>query len=160
MDTTGRAKPGQYLTFHLRGQLYGLPIAVVREINRVGEIAPVPQTHSFVAGVINLRGKIIPVVDLRLKFGFEKIDHTKETCVIVIEGEDGQVGTIVDSVSGVVELEANQIEPTPVMGDPEKLGFVIGMGKVDNKVVILVDAVNALSKAHLAKVVETVTQAA
>lgn len=159
MENEIKAKPGQYLTFHLRNQLYGLSIAVVREINRVSDIAPVPQTHPFVAGVMNLRGKIIPVVDLRLKFGFEKTQHTKETCVIVIEGESGQIGTIVDSVSGVIELDVGQIEPTPMMGDPEKLGFVIGMGKHDNKVIILVDAVYALSRAHLGDSIEMIRAA-
>lgn len=149
MDKAAMAQPGQYLTFLLSRQAYGVPIATVREINRVSEITPVPQTPTFVAGVMNLRGKVIPVVDLNMKFGFEKARHSKETCIIVIEGADGQIGTIVDAVSGVVELTAAQIEPPPTMGDMTKLSFVIGMGKYEDTVVILVDAVLALARANL-----------
>ena len=140
------ADAGQYLTFQLAGQAYGLPIASVREINRVSDIAPVPQAAAFVAGVINLRGKVIPVVDLRLKFGIEEIAATKETCIIVIESDHGQVGTIVDAVRGVLELAAAQIEPPPMLGDDDRLSFLIGMGKVDEHVVVLVDVAAALSR--------------
>lgn len=153
MEMTIKAKAGQYLTFNLKGRPYGVPIASVREINRLSDIAPVPHTPEFVAGVMNLRGKVIPVVSLRLKFGFEETEHTKHTCIIVIEGADGQVGIIVDSVSGVVELTTEQIAPPPVMGDMERLDFVIGMGKTENTVVILVDAVLALSRDNLAEYV-------
>lgn len=139
------AQAGQYLTFILKGQTYGLPISSVQEINRMSEIAPVPRTPKFVAGVMNLRGKVISVVDLRLKFGFEKTNYTKETCIIVIEGKNGQVGTIVDSVSAVVDLAPNQIEPAPVMGDGHELAFIVGMGKTENTVIILVDVVRALA---------------
>lgn len=141
-----QAQPGQYLTFTLKSQLYGVPIATVREINRVTEITPVPQTPEFVSGVINLRGKVIPVVNLRMRFGFERCEHTKQTCIIVIEGEAGQVGMIVDSVSGVMDFDASQIEPPPVLGNQEKMGFVIGMGKNEQNVVILVDIVGALAR--------------
>jgi purine-binding chemotaxis protein CheW len=152
MDQATKAKPGQYLTFNLNSRPYGVPIASVREINRLSDIAPVPHTPEFVAGVMNLRGKVIPVISLRRKFGFRDADHTKHTCIIVIEGVDGQVGIIVDSVSGVIDLAAEQIEPAPVMGEPERLDFIIGMGKTDNVVVILVDAVMALSRDNLATV--------
>src|SRR5690242_9195390 len=105
------AKPGQYLTFTLKDQAYAVPIASVREINRVVEITPVPQTPFFVAGVMNLRGRVIPVIDLRLKFGFETSEHTRQTCIIVVEGTQGEFGAIVDSVTGVVDFTAQQIEP-------------------------------------------------
>ncbi len=147
-----QARPGQYLTFMLRKQAYGVPIGTVREINRVTDITPVPQTPHFVAGVMNLRGKVIPVVDLRLKFGMESEGRTKETCIIVIEAESGQVGMIVDSVSGVIDLVTTQIEPAPVMGDEKRLGFVMGMGKVEQTVIILVDIVRALGKEELGHV--------
>lgn len=147
-----QAAPGQYLTFVLKSQAYGVPIGTVREINRVTDITTVPQTPSFVAGVMNLRGKVIPVVDLRLKFGFESAAHTRQTCIIVIEGEAGQVGMIVDSVSGVIDLVAAQIDPPPVMGDESKLGFVMGIGKVENNVLILVDIVQTLSKEELTSI--------
>lgn len=146
------AKPGQYLTFTLNAQLYGVSIGTIREINRVSEITPVPRTRAFVAGVMNLRGKVIPVVNLRMKLGFEAIGYTKETCIIVIETPLGQVGMIVDSVSGVIELAENQIEPTPNLGDISNSEFVLGMGKLENKVVILIDIVGALSSQQLVDV--------
>src|SRR4051812_5909453 len=104
------AKPGQYLTFMLNTQAYGVPIGSVREINRVVEITVVPQTPFFVAGVMNLRGRVIPVVDLRLRFNFPATPHTRHTCIIVVEGTQGQFGAIVDSVIGVVDFADNQIE--------------------------------------------------
>jgi purine-binding chemotaxis protein CheW len=94
---------------------------------------------------MNLRGKIIPVVNLRVKFGMDAQDTTRDTCIIVIDTEIGQVGMIVDSVKEVVDLEENQIEPSPVLGNEHAMSFVRGMGKVDNKVVILVDIVAAFS---------------
>lgn len=143
------AKPGQYLTFVLNSQLYGVPIGTVREINRLSEITPVPKTPVFVAGVMNLRGKVIPVVNLRLKLGFQETQHTKETCIIVIETAVGQVGMIVDSVRGVIELVSNQIEPTPNLGNSSETEFVMGMGKLENTVIILIDIVRALSANQL-----------
>lgn len=148
----------QYLTFYLKSQLFGVPIGAVREINRLSEITPVPQTPSFVAGVINLRGKVIPVVDLRLKFSMEIAPHTRQTCIIVIEGDIGQVGMIVDSVSGVIDLSENQIEPRPTMGDDVKLAFVLGLGKIDNMVVILVDIIKALGREEFTKIYAQIEQ--
>lgn len=143
------AKPGQYLTFVLNQQLYGVPIGTVREINRMSDITPVPKTPDYVAGVMNLRGKVIPVINLRMKLNFNAVPTTKETCIIVIETPVGQVGMIVDSVSGVIELVSTQIEPTPNLGNPSETEFVLGMGKVENKVVILIDIVRALSNNQL-----------
>lgn len=145
MSEINKAKPGQYLTFQLMSEQYGVAIETVREINQFGEITPVPRTPDYVKGVMNLRGKIIPVVNLRIKFGMEAIDTTRDTCIIVIETEIGQVGMIVDSVKEVVDLHDNQIEPSPVLGNNHAMSFVRGMGKVDNRVVILVDIVAAFS---------------
>ena len=144
MEHIQKATAGQYLTFQLKGQGYGVQIGTVREINRVAEITRVPQAPRFVAGVINLRGKVIPVVNLRCKFGMEAIDNTKETCIIVIEGKEGQIGMIVDSVTGVQDLAADQIEAAPAMGNEQDLAYVIGMGKIESKVLILIDIVRAL----------------
>ncbi len=148
---TNIAKPGQYLTFHLNGQSYGVPIGTVREINRVSEITPVPQTPEFVAGVMNLRGKVITVVNLRLKLGMPKIGYTKETCIVVIESEVGQVGTIIDSVNGVTALLENQIEANPA-GSASGDIYVSGMGKVENQVIILLDIVQCLSRDQLTEI--------
>ena len=161
METVAKkANPGQYLTFSINSQLYGVPIGTVREINRVTDITPVPQTPVFVAGVMNLRGKVIPVIELRVKFGIAKTAQTKQTCIIVIEGETGQVGMIVDSVSGVIELTAEQIEPAPVLGNDADMAYVMGMGKVDKGVVVLVDIVRALSRDNLTGIVESTQKAA
>lgn len=144
-DTNLRAKPGQYLTFQLISEQYGVAIETVREINRVGEITPVPKTPDFVKGVMNLRGKIIPVVDLRVKFGMPSQGYTRDTCIIVIDSNIGQVGMIVDSVKEVVDLNNEQIEPPPMLGNEKTLAFVRGMGKIENRVIILVDVVSAFS---------------
>ena len=143
------AKPGQYLTFILKTQAYGVPIGSVKEINRVVEITPVPQTPFFVAGVMNLRGRVIPVVDLRLKFGFEPSPHTRQTCIIVVEGIQGEFGAIVDSVTGVVDLAANQLEPAPTLGADARLGFIMGMAKIEENVVIIVNIAEVLAKDQL-----------
>lgn len=144
-----KAKPGQYLTFQLQNEQYGVPIETVREINRVVEITPVPRTPEYVKGVMNLRGKIIPVVNLRVKFGMDAQEHTRDTCIIVIDTEIGQVGMIVDSVKEVADLNESQIEPSPVLGNEATMSFVRGMGKVDNRVIILVDIVSAFSHEQL-----------
>ncbi|XGC80491.1 chemotaxis protein CheW [Bdellovibrio bacteriovorus] len=144
-DTSTKAKPGQYLTFQLMSEQYGVAIETVREINQFGEITPVPRTPDYVKGVMNLRGKIIPVVNLRIKFGMAPQDSTRDTCIIVIDTEIGQVGMIVDSVKEVVDLQDSQIEPAPILGNQAAMSFVRGMGKVDSKVVILVDIVSAFS---------------
>ena len=160
MDNQSKAIPGQYLTFLLRKQLYGVDIGTVREINRVSEITSVPKTPKYVAGVMNLRGKVIPVVDIRSKFGMELIGHTKETCIIVIEADHGQIGIIVDAVSGVIDLKTENIEPRPTMGKNADLEYVMGLGKIDNQVVILVNIVSALSKEALSGIQEVVEKSA
>ena len=146
------AKAGQYLTFYLKSQSYGVPIAAVREINQLSDIVQIPKTPNFVMGVMNLRGKVIPVVDLRLKFGMDKTPHTKETCIIVIETKLGQVGAVVDAVSEVVDLTNEQIGPAPVLGEEKELSFVKGMGKLNDTVIVLVDVVNALSKEEFTRI--------
>jgi purine-binding chemotaxis protein CheW len=161
-DISTKAKPGQYLTFQLMSEQYGVAIETVREINQFGEITPVPRTPEYVKGVMNLRGKIIPVVNLRIKFGMEAQGTTRDTCIIVIDTEIGQVGMIVDSVKEVVDLQENQIEPSPVLGNGNAMSFVRGMGKVDNLVVILVDIVSAFSSEQMGQMADfsTPTQAA
>lgn len=138
------AMPGQYLTFSLNAQTYGIPIATVREINRVLDITPVPQTPDYVAGIINLRGKIIPVINLRKRLGFTIQDYTKQTCIVVIDCPTGQVGAIVDTVSSVSDFAANQIEPAPELsGDIAR--YILGVGKLDKSVIILLDIVGSIT---------------
>jgi purine-binding chemotaxis protein CheW len=101
---------------------------------------------------MNLRGKIIPVINLRVKFGMNAQDYTRDTCIIVIDSDIGQVGMIVDSVKEVAELTDVQIEPPPILGNDANMTFVTGMGKLDNRVIILVDVVKALSHDHLSEI--------
>ena len=149
MSETTKAQPGQYLTFQLMNEQYGVPIETVREINRVGEITPVPRTPDFVKGVMNLRGKIIPVINLRVRFGMSSQEYIRDTCIIVIDTDFGQVGMIVDAVKEVADLAQNQIGPAPVLGNERTMSFIRGMGKIEDKVIILVDVVSALSQEHM-----------
>ncbi len=143
----------KFMTFNLRSEQYGFPIEVVREINRVAEITPVPKTPEFVRGVMNLRGRIIPVVDLRLKFGFEKCENTRDTCIVVIEAEVGMVGLVVDSVREVVDLAKEQIQTPPQLGKPGETSFIQGLGKINDNVIILIDVLSAFSKEKMADLV-------
>lgn len=160
MSESTKALPGQYLTFQLMTEQYGVPIETVREINRVGEITPVPRTPNFVKGVMNLRGKIIPVINLRVRFGMDSQEYTRDTCIIVIDTDFGQVGMIVDAVKEVADLDQNQIEPPPVLGNEKTMSFIRGMGKLDDKVIILVDVVTALSHEHLTQMQKAVEESA
>ncbi len=154
MSEIKKAKAGQYLTFQLMSEQYGVPIASVREINRVGEITPVPKTPEFVKGVMNLRGKIIPVINLRVRFGMPSVDYTRDTCIIVIDSDFGQVGMIVDAVREVADFSQNQIEPPPMLGNEKTMDFIRGMGKFEDRVIILIDVVSALSQEQLTQMQE------
>ncbi|NUM58886.1 MAG: chemotaxis protein CheW [Bdellovibrionaceae bacterium] len=140
------AKPGQFLTFKLLKEFYGVAIENIREINRVGEITPVPKTPHYIKGVMNLRGKIIPVVNLRERFGLPSEEYTRDTCIIVIDTPAGFVGLIVDSVKEVVTLDEKVIEPAPNISQSDSGQFITGMGKLEDKVLILVDIVAAFSQ--------------
>jgi purine-binding chemotaxis protein CheW len=139
------ASAGQYLTFRLSDRAFGVPVSSVREINRMTDITPVPRTPEFISGVMNLRGKIVPVVDLRIKLGLGSQSATRNTCIVVIESESRLMGVIVDAVSSVIELQASQIEPAPSLGDTERYRYLIGMGKVEQDLVILLDVAATLS---------------
>ena len=136
---------GQFLTFSLNSEEYGIEILKVREIIGVMDITTVPQTPDFMKGVINLRGKVIPVVDLRLKFSMHEEEYTQETCVIVVEADSSQVGIIVDSVSEVLDIKSGEIEETPSLGQGIDTNFIMGLGKVKEKIIILLDIEQILS---------------
>ena len=135
---------GKYLTFALGKEEYGIGILKVREIIGVMEITAVPHTEHYVKGVINLRGRVIPVLDLRLKFGMEHHPYDERTCIIVIEimGASGpiQVGMLVDSVSEVLNITREEIEPPPAFGTHLDADYLLGMAKVKGQVKILLDA--------------------
>ena len=136
-------KEGKYLTFVLNKEQYGLEILKVREIIGYMNITCVPRTPSYVKGVINLRGQVIPVIDLRLKFDMEEIDVTDQTCIIVVEisveGRKCLTGIIVDNVSEVLDITKEQIEEPPQFGAAVDTSFILGLGKIGNQVKILLD---------------------
>lgn len=146
-----RGYEGKYLTFVLGGEEYGLEILKVREIIGIMDITSVPQTPVFIKGVINLRGKVIPVIDLRLKFGMEEAQPTDETCIIVVDMGGSLIGIFVDTVSEVLDVVADQIEPPPSFGSSIDTGFILGMGKIKGKVKILLDIDRVLSAEELTR---------
>ncbi len=147
-----RTRDGKYLTFVLGDEEYGLEILRVREILGMLPITAVPRTPPFVKGVINLRGKVIPVVDLRLKFGMPEIEHSQETCVVVVEVGEVQMGIIVDTVQEVLDITEDMVEDAPSFGTKVDTDFILGMGKVNNKVKILLDIEKVLSSEELVAV--------
>ena len=154
-DKTGQGRlAGKYLTFKLGQEEFGLEILKVQEIIKMMEITKVPRTPDFVRGVINLRGKVIPVTDLRLKFSMEALATTDKTCVIVVQVKKGEghitTGIIVDEVSEVLDVLADQIEPAPEFGSSVDTSFILGMGKVGKRVVMLLDVDRVLSSGDLA----------
>jgi purine-binding chemotaxis protein CheW len=154
------ALAGKYLTFALADEEYGLPVLKVREIIKMMDITAVPQVPGHIKGVINLRGKVIPVVDLRLKFGFPSQEYTERTCIIVVEvalsAGPVMLGIIVDHVSEVLNILPEEIEQTPEFGERVKTDYMKGIAKVKGKVKILLDLDRVLG----AEGVVTVSRAA
>lgn len=146
-------KAGKYLTFSLADEEYGIGILKVKEIIGMMPITSVPRTPEFVKGVINLRGKVIPVMDLRLKFGMPAIDYTDRTCIIVVEidTEDMtiQIGIVVDSVSEVLNIREEEMENAPSFGTQVDTAYILGMAKIDSGVKILLDIDRVLSTREL-----------
>lgn len=140
---------GKYLTFILNEEIYGIEILKVREIIGLMDITNVPQTPDYMKGVINLRGKVIPVIDLRLKFSMQEEEHTQETCVIVVEVDGTSIGIIVDSVSEVSDIGGKEIEVAPRFGQGIDTSFIMGLGKVKEKIIILLDIETVLSAEEL-----------
>jgi len=143
------AKGGKYLTFALGKEEYGLEILKVREIIGWMDITTMPRTPAYIKGVVNLRGQVIAVVDLRTKFGMEAAARTEQTCIIVVEIRHEQrklsTGIIVDRVSEVLEIPGDNIEPAPSFGATVATDFILGMGKVGESVKILLDIDKVLS---------------
>jgi purine-binding chemotaxis protein CheW len=136
-------REGKYLTFALAHEEYGLEILKVREIIGYMDITAVPQTPSHIRGVINLRGQVIPVVDLRTKFGMETAEVTEQTCIIVVEitqsGRKFNTGIVVDLVQEVLDIAGNDIEEAPQFGGSVDTDFILGMAKIGDSVKILLD---------------------
>lgn len=133
----------QYLTFRLQEEVYAVDVANIREILDFTTVTKVPRTPDFMRGVINLRGSVVPVVDLKLKFGLPETEKTVNTCIIVMElsigGETVVIGSLADAVQEVLEMEPEQIVPAPRIGTGMKTEFIRGMGKHNDKFIIILD---------------------
>jgi purine-binding chemotaxis protein CheW len=146
----------QYLTFGLGKEEFALEIIRVREVLDYTTITKVPRMPEFLRGVINLRGNVVPVIDLRLKLGMFAAERTKDTCIVIVEiqmdGEQMQLGCLTDSVQEVIDLDPSQIEPAPRIGTKLNTEFIQGMGKKDDKFLIILDIDRVLSSGELAVV--------
>jgi len=151
--TRAAAHGGKYLTFSLADEEYGLEILKVREIIGIMDITAVPQMPPYVKGVINLRGKVIPVIDLRLKFGLEPAEYTDQTCIVVVD-IGTLTGIIVDTVQEVLDIDESQIDPPPPLGASVDTSFVLGMGKIKDDVKILLDIDKVLNAEELRQIEE------
>jgi purine-binding chemotaxis protein CheW len=142
-------REGKYLTFCLAGEEYGIGILKVKEIIGMMSITSIPQTPGYVKGVINLRGKVIPVIDLRLKFSMESMEYTERTCIIVVDISSSdrkiQMGIVVDSVSEVLNIKSGEVEDTPTFGTRLDTDYIQGMAKMAGGVKILLDIDRVLS---------------
>lgn len=145
-----KAEEGKYLTFNLKNENYGIPLGRVKEIIAMLPITEVPKTPNYIKGVINLRGKIIPIMDLRLKFCLEEKEYNDRTCIIVVDILNGetkrQTGLAVDSVAEVVDIKSAEIEEMSSSENSDEDEFIIGIGKVKEKVVMLLDIDKILNK--------------
>ena len=146
-------RAGKYLTFMIGKEEFGVGVLKVREIMGIQDITAVPQTPPHLKGVINLRGKVIPVIDLRLKFGLPSIDYTQRTCIIVVQVKSGStsllMGIVVDEVSEVLTMAAGDIEDTPDFGANVETGYILGMAKIKGKVKILLDIDEVLTSQEI-----------
>lgn len=144
----------QYLTFMLGGEVFAIGILAIKEIIEYGNLTEVPMMPGYIRGVINLRGSVVPVVDLSARFGRKGTEITRRTCIVIIEVESDQdkqvVGVVVDAVNEVLEIPEDQIEPPPAFGAKIRTDFIRGMGKVDGKFVIILNVGNVLSIDDLA----------
>ncbi len=149
----------QYLTFQLGEEIFAIDVSHVREILEFTTVTKVPGTPEYMRGVINLRGSVVPVLDIRLKFGMPAAEKTVNTCIIVVEvsfdGETTIIGALVDSVQEVFELDPDQIEPAPKIGMQLKTEFIKGMGKKDERFIIILDIDKVFSLEEIAIAQET-----
>jgi purine-binding chemotaxis protein CheW len=156
MSVAVTAETTQYLTYKLGDEVFALDISKVREVLDFTTVTKVPRTPEFMRGVINLRGSVVPVVDLRLKFGMTKTEKTVNTCVIIVEvnvdGETTILGALADSVQEVLDLDAGQIEPAPKIGSTVYHDFIRGMGKHNDQFIMILDIDKVFSADELSEV--------
>lgn len=164
METTQNANDNQYLTFEMAGESYAIPIAHIREVLLVPTVTRIPRMPEFMRGVINLRGAVVPVLDLRLKFGMGNTEITAATSIIVIEiptpGDDSgqemmRLGVFADSVKKVVTIMPESVEPPPKVGMRVKTAFILGMGRVDGGFIVILNIRDILRDEDLSSVEES-----
>jgi len=150
----GSVEAQQYLTFTLSGEMYAVGILNVKEIIEYGNLTEIPMMPDFIRGVINLRGAVVPVIDLAARFGGQPTSIQRRTCIVIVEmpQEDGKqdIGIMVDAVSEVIEIPGSEIEPPPAFGAKIRADFIAGMGKVNQKFVIILDIQRVLSVDEMA----------
>ncbi|REL38698.1 chemotaxis protein CheW [Rhodohalobacter sp. SW132] len=139
-----RVEGGKFLSFFLGKEEYAIEILKVQEIIGLMAITPVPRMPAYIKGVLNLRGKIVPVMDLRTRFGLNEIEHTEETCIIVVQENQYLMGVIVDKVSEVADIDGEQIEEVPTLGSGRQSEYLSGIGKVKESVKMIVDVEKVL----------------
>ncbi len=144
----------KFLTFMIGDEQYGVSIEHVIEIIEVIKITPMPDMNEYIKGVINLRGKVIPVMDVRLRFGMEEREHDEKTCIVVVKINEFEIGLIADTVSEVTDIPETKIEPPPKMHTKANQNFVMGVGKVGKQVKILLDLNKLLFLEELEKIKE------
>ena len=146
--------PAQYLTFSLHGEMFAVGILNVKEIIEYGNLTEIPMMPAFIRGVINLRGSVVPVIDLSCRFGNATTEISKRTCIVIVEVQEGEfrhdIGIMVDAVSEVIEIPAGEIEPPPSFGAKIRADFIHGMGKVAGKFVIILNIIKVLSVEEIA----------
>jgi len=149
----------QYLTFMLRGEVFAIGIRHIKEIIEYGQLTTVPMMPSFIRGVINLRGAVVPVVDLASRFGGTPSEVTRRSCIVILELDEEEamqvIGVVVDAVNEVLEIAATEIEPAPSFGARIRTDFIAGMGKVEGHFVVLLNVNKVLSAEELAEISET-----
>ena len=152
--TVEEENQNQYLTFVLAGEIFAIPILRIKEIIEFGQLTTVPMMPAFIRGVINLRGSVVPVVDLAARFGKPATAVTRRTCIVIIEIESAEekqdVGVMVDSVNEVLEIPAREIEPPPAFGARIRADFIHGMGKIGGRFVIILNVNQVLSVEEMA----------
>ena len=153
MATLDSVVTNQYFTFKLREEIFAIEIVKVREVLEFTQITKVPQTPAMMKGVINLRGSVIPVIDLKLKFNMGEVENTINTCIVIIEleldGEKMMIGALVDAVKEVMDLDTDHIEPPPSIGTQLNTEFIRGMGKQDDQFIIILDIEKIFSSEEL-----------
>jgi len=160
VTSIGQSLAGKYMAFKLAAEEYGLEILKVREIIGLMDITHVPRTKEFIRGVINLRGKVIPVIDLRVKFGMEQVEATDQTVIIVVQcsvaTHELTMGILVDEVLEVLSIAAKQIEPPPNFGSGAvDTNFILGVGKAEKRVIFLLDIAKVLTDEEIKHLVKT-----